>query len=33
MEHGPEQTTDLSPEQNWDLVATDLIDLTDRLTG
>lgn len=30
-EHGPEQSTDLSPEQNWDLIATDLIDLADRL--
>jgi 2-haloacid dehalogenase len=30
-EHGPGQTTDLSAEQNWDVVATDLVDLADRL--
>jgi 2-haloacid dehalogenase len=30
-EHGPGQTTDLSPKQNWDFIATDLIDLADRL--
>lgn len=30
-EHGPEQTTDLRPERNWDLVATDLQDLAHQL--
>jgi 2-haloacid dehalogenase len=30
-EHGPDQTTDLAPEQNWDLVAQDFIDLADGL--
>lgn len=27
MEHGPGQTTDLRPEQDWDAVASDLEDL------
>jgi len=30
-EHGPGQTTDLEPAENWDYVATDLGDLADRL--
>jgi 2-haloacid dehalogenase len=30
-EHGPDQTTDLTPEQNWDVIAQDFIDLADRL--
>jgi len=31
MEHGPGQTTDLSADQSWDIIATDLIDLADKL--
>jgi 2-haloacid dehalogenase len=30
-EHGPEQTTDLEPEDDWDLVARDFLDLADKL--
>jgi 2-haloacid dehalogenase len=30
-EHGPGQTTNLAPEQDWDVVAKDLGDLADRL--
>lgn len=30
-EHGPCQTTDLGPEQDWDFVAQDLNDLAQRL--
>jgi 2-haloacid dehalogenase len=30
-EHGPGQTTDLAPEQDWDLVAEDFSDLAGRL--
>jgi 2-haloacid dehalogenase len=30
-EHGPGQTTDLTPAQNWDLVATDFEDLASQL--
>jgi 2-haloacid dehalogenase len=30
-EHGPDQTTDLEPEPDYDQVATDLIDLAQRL--
>jgi 2-haloacid dehalogenase len=30
-EHGPEQATDLLPEQDWDVVATDFGDLASRL--
>ncbi|MEO1000733.1 MAG: haloacid dehalogenase type II [Pseudomonadota bacterium] len=30
-EHGPGQTTDLTPDAPWDIVATDLSDLADRL--
>ncbi|SHI61955.1 2-haloacid dehalogenase [Roseomonas rosea] len=30
-EHGPEQRTDLSPDQEWDLVATDFVELAARL--
>jgi 2-haloacid dehalogenase len=30
-EHGPSQTTDLEPEAEYDLVATDLVDLARRL--
>jgi 2-haloacid dehalogenase len=31
MEHGPEQTSDLGPEEDWDIVASDLEDLTNQL--
>ena len=31
-EHGPAQTVDLEPEGDWDVVATSLVDLADRLT-
>ena len=30
-EHGPDQTTDLGPEEDWDTVANDLEDLANRL--
>jgi len=30
-EHGPGQTTDLAPAEDWDVVARDFIDLADRL--
>ncbi|HYZ64925.1 MAG TPA: haloacid dehalogenase type II [Acetobacteraceae bacterium] len=30
-EHGPGQTSDLRPEQDWDLVATDFLDLARQL--
>ncbi|PJX22148.1 haloacid dehalogenase, type II [Advenella sp. S44] len=30
-EHGPTQTTDLAPEENWDVVATDMLDLAQKL--
>jgi 2-haloacid dehalogenase len=30
-EHGPGQTSDLGPEEDWDVVASDLEDLADRL--
>jgi 2-haloacid dehalogenase len=30
-EHGPGQTTDLTAEQDWDIVAEDVIDLAERL--
>ncbi|MGH7358035.1 MAG: haloacid dehalogenase type II [Candidatus Rokuibacteriota bacterium] len=30
-EHGPGQTSDLRPEADWDVVATDFLDLADRL--
>ena len=33
MEHGPGQTTDLSAEQPWDVIATDLVDLAVKLTA
>jgi 2-haloacid dehalogenase len=32
-EHGAEQTTDLSPAEDWDVVATDLEDLAEQLGG
>ena len=32
-EHGPGQTTDLVPEQDWDFVARDLIALAEQLAG
>jgi 2-haloacid dehalogenase len=32
-EHGPGQTTDLKPEQAWDVVATDFGDLANQLVG
>ncbi len=31
-EHGPGQTTDLEPQQDWDVVADDLLDLARRLS-
>ncbi|MBB5515664.1 2-haloacid dehalogenase [Rubricella aquisinus] len=31
-EHGPDQSTDLTAEQDWDVVAHDLKDLAQRLT-
>lgn len=31
QEHGPGQTTDLMPEQPWDVVARDFLDLADQL--
>ena len=30
-EHGPEQTRDLAPEQDWDVIAADMNDLARRL--
>ena len=30
-EHGPQQSTDLAPEQHWDVVATSLLDVADAL--
>ncbi len=30
-EYGPRQTTDLGPEEDWDVVAADLLDLAARL--
>jgi 2-haloacid dehalogenase len=30
-EHGPEQTSDLHPTQDWDVVADSLVDLANRL--
>jgi 2-haloacid dehalogenase len=30
-EHGPQQTTDLKPERDFDVVARDFVDLADRL--
>jgi len=32
-EHGARQTTDLAPAEDWDVVAKNLEDLADRLTG
>lgn len=32
-EHGPQQTTDLTPAQDWDFVASDLVDLARQLEG
>ena len=32
-EHGPGQTRDLKPEQDWDVVAEDFSDLADKLTA
>lgn len=31
LEYGPEQTTDLSPEGDWDIVAQDFLDLAAQL--
>lgn len=33
VEHGPDQASDLAPEAEWDVIATDLADLADRLAG
>jgi 2-haloacid dehalogenase len=30
-EHGPDQTSDLGPEEDWDIVASDLMDLANQL--
>jgi len=30
-EHGPNQSTDLAPEHDWDVVADNLIELADLL--
>jgi 2-haloacid dehalogenase len=30
-EHGPDQTSDLRPEEDWDIVASDLVDLASQL--
>lgn len=30
-EHGPRQTSDLRPSQEWDVVAEDIVDLTEKL--
>ena len=32
-EHGPGQTTDLAPEQDWELVADDFVQLAQKLEG
>ena len=32
-EHGPGQTTDLMPEQDWELVAEDFVQLAQKLEG
>ena len=32
-EHGPGQTSDLKPEQDWDVVARDFVELAERLGG
>jgi 2-haloacid dehalogenase len=31
LEYGPGQTTDLAPEDDWDVVARDFVDLATRL--
>jgi len=33
VEHGPSQTTDLKADQAWDVIATDFVDLTNKLAG
>jgi 2-haloacid dehalogenase len=30
-EYGPGQTTDLAPEEAWDVVARDFVDLAEKL--
>ena len=30
-EHGPGQTKDLKPEADWDVVATDFVDLAKKM--
>ena len=32
-EHGPGQTTDLAPQEEWDIVADDLVDLAEKLSA
>jgi 2-haloacid dehalogenase len=32
-EHGPDQTTDLAPEEEWDVIAPDFVALAERLTA
>ncbi|MBW9116557.1 haloacid dehalogenase type II [Rhizobium cauense] len=31
IEHGPDQTTDLEPEDDWDIIAQNLIEVAERL--
>jgi len=31
LEHGPGQTTDLSADQPWDIIATDMVDLAEQM--
>jgi len=31
-EYGPDQTTDLAPSEEWDIIASDFMDLAERLT-
>jgi 2-haloacid dehalogenase len=33
MEHGPGQTTDLSADQSWDIMASDLVDLAAKMAA
>jgi len=33
LEHGPKQVTDLSADQPWDIIATDLVDLANQLAA
>lgn len=31
LEHGPDQTTDLAPSEQWDVIASDLVDLAEQM--